>query len=122
MGKKEKAGKKKGKGAEKTLEKTEKKIKLKLKKNTGEVYGGNAAFSLWNINNFPVTLLSQDDVESIVKAIEEEEKKRNEVKEVKLKESPSHRSNLSIVPHPEAPEIVLFGGEFHNGQKVICRN
>jgi len=94
MGKKEKAGKKKGKGAEKTLEKTEKKIKLKLKKNTGE-----------------------DDVESIVKAIEEEEKKRNEVKEVKLKESPSHRSNLSIVPHPEAPEIVLFGGEFHNGQK-----
>jgi len=99
MGKKEKAGKKKGKGAEKTLEKTEKKIKLKLKKNTGE-----------------------DDVESIVKAIEEEEKKRNEVKEVKLKESPSHRSNLSIVPHPEAPEIVLFGGEFHNGQKTVMNN
>ena len=74
------------------------------------------------ITNFSVTLLSQDDVESIVKAIEEEEKKRNEVKEVKLKESPSHRSNLSIVPHPEAPEIVLFGGEFHNGQKVRCRN
>ena len=80
--------------------------------------------SSWNCpfttNNFSLTFLLQDDVESIVKAIEEEEKKRNEVKEVKLKESPSHRSNLSIVPHPEAPEIVLFGGEFHNGQKVRC--
>merc|ERR1712029_156110 len=99
MGKKDKGGKKKGKGAEKTLEKTEKKIKLKLKKNTGE-----------------------EDVESIVKAIEEEEKKRSEVKEVKLKGSPSHRSNLSIVPHPEAPEIVLFGGEFYNGQKTLMNN
>ena len=59
----------------------------------------------------------QDDVEAIVKAIEEEERKRQEVKEVKV-EAPSHRSNLSIVPHPEAPEIVFFGGEFFNGQKV----
>ena len=122
MGKKEKAGKKKGKGAEKTLEKTEKKIKLKLKKNTGEVCMQHSFCNCPFTTNFSVTLLSQDDVESIVKAIEEEEKKRNEVKEVKLKESPSHRSNLSIVPHPEAPEIVLFGGEFHNGQKVRCRN
>jgi len=97
MGKKDKA-KKKGKGAEKTLEKTEKKIKLKIKKNLGE-----------------------DDVEAIVKAIEEEEKKRQEVKEVKVG-PPSHRSNLSIAPHPEAPEIVLFGGEFYNGQKTVLNN
>ena len=61
-------------------------------------------------------------MEGIVKAIEEEEKKRSEVKEIKLKESPSHRSNLSMLPHPEAPEIVFFGGEFHNGQKVRLEN
>ena len=52
MGKKEK-NKKKGKGAEKTIEKTQKKLKSKVLKATGE-----------------------DDIESIVKAIEEEEKKR----------------------------------------------
>ena len=59
MGKKEK-NKKKGKGAEKTIEKTQKKLKSKVLKATGE-----------------------DDIESIVKAIEEEEKKRKEVKEAK---------------------------------------
>ena len=47
-------------------------------------------------------------MESIVKAIEEEEKKRSEVKEVKLKESPSHRSNLSMIPHPEVARL-CFG-------------
>ena len=47
MGKKEK-NKKKGKGAEKTIEKTQKKLKSKVLKATGE-----------------------DDIESIVKAIEE---------------------------------------------------
>ena len=69
MGKKEK-NKKKGKGAEKTVEKTQKKLKSKLKKETGE-----------------------DDIENIVKAIEDEERKRKEVKEVKV-DPPSHRSNL----------------------------
>ena len=65
------------------------KIKLKLKKAIGE-----------------------DDIESVVKAIEEEERKRLEVKEVPLDGGgPSHRSNLSLVAHPENPELVFFGGE-----------
>ena len=99
MGKKEK-NKKKGKGAEKTADKTEKKIKLKLKKAIGE-----------------------DDIESVVKAIEEEERKRLEVKEVPLDGGgPSHRSNLSLVAHPENPELVFFGGEFYNGQKTVVNN
>ena len=99
MGKKEK-NKKKGKGAEKTADKTEKKIKHKLKKTTGE-----------------------EDIESVVKAIEEEERKRLEVKEVSLEGSgPSHRSNFSFVVHSENPELFLFGGEFHNGQTTQLNN
>ena len=97
MGKKEK-NKKKGKGAEKTAEKTQKKLKSKVQKETGE-----------------------DDIENIVKAIEAEEQKRKEVKEVKV-DPPSHRSNLSFTAHPDHPELVLFGGEFHNGNKTIMFN
>lgn len=97
MGKKEK-NKKKGKGAEKTVEKTQKKLKSKIKKETGE-----------------------DDIENIVKAIEEEERKRKEVKEVKV-DPPSHRSNLSVCAHPDHPELVFFGGEFYNGSKTLMFN
>jgi len=97
MGKKEK-NKKKGKGAEKTAEKTQKKMKLKIKKATGE-----------------------DDIESIVKAIEEEERKRQEVKEIKV-DPPSHRSNFSLTAHPEHPELIFFGGEFYSGNKTKMFN
>jgi len=97
MGKKEK-NKKKGKGAEKTIEKTQKKLKSKVKKETGE-----------------------DDIENIVKDIEAEEQKRKEVKENKV-DPPSHRSNLSLLAHPDHPELVLFGGEFHNGNKTTMFN
>jgi len=97
MGKKEK-NKKKGKGAEKTAEKTQKKMKLKIKKATGE-----------------------DDIESIVKAIEEEERKRQEVKEIKV-DPPSHRSNFSLTAHPEHPELIFFGGEFYSGNKTKMYN
>jgi len=98
MGKKDKGKKKTGSGAAKTAEKTDKKLKSKIKKLTGE-----------------------EDIESIVKAIEEEEKKRLEVKESSVG-PPSHRANLSIVTHPDAPELVFFGGEFYNGQKTLLNN
>jgi len=97
MGKKDKEKKKKGKGAEKTAEKTEKKLKLKSKKE--------------------MAAKGEDDIESMIKAIEEEEKKRQEVKEVACG-PPSHRSNFSITAHPDLPEIIFFGGEFYNGQKT----
>lgn len=89
--------KKKGKGAEKTAEKTEKKLKLKAKKE--------------------LAAKGEDDIESMVKAIEEEERKRQEVKEVQV-EAPSARSNFSMCAHPDNPEIIFFGGEFYNGQKT----
>lgn len=101
MGKKDKDKKKKGKGAEKTAEKTEKKLKLKSKKE--------------------LAAKGEDDIESMVKAIEEEEKKRQEVKEVPVG-LPSHRSNFSMTAHPDLPEIFFFGGEFYNGQKTKMFN
>ena len=62
----------------------------------------------------------EDDIESLVKAIEEE-RKRQEVKEVKV-EAPSHRSNFSMTVHPDNPEIVIFGGEFYNGKTTKMFN
>ena len=101
MGKEKKDKRKKGKGAEKTAEKTEKKLKHKFKKE--------------------LAAKGEDDIESMVKAIEEEERKRQEVKEVTV-EAPSHRSNFSITAHPDNPEIIFFGGEFYNGQKTTMFN
>ena len=101
MGKEKKDKKKKGKGAEKTAEKTEKKLKLKAKKE--------------------LAARGEDDIESMVKAIEEEERKRQEVKEMSVG-APSHRSNFSITAHPDNPEIIFFGGEFYNGQKTTMFN
>jgi len=100
MGKKDK-DKKKGKGAEKTAEKTEKKAKLKAKKQ--------------------LAAAGEDDIESIVKAIEAEEKARQEVVEVVV-EPPGHRSSFSMTAHPDNPEIVFFGGEFYNGQRTAVFN
>ena len=55
----------------------------------------------------------------MVKAIEEEEKRRKTVKEVAVENGkPSSRSNFSMVSHPDNPEIIFFGGEFYNGQTV----
>jgi len=59
----------------------------------------------------------EDDIESMVKAIEEEEKKRQEVKEVEVV-APSNRSSFSMTTHLDNPEIIFFGGEFYNGQKT----
>ena len=101
MGKKDKDKKKKGKGAEKTAEKTEKRAKLKAKKE--------------------LAARGEDDIESLVKAIEEEERKRQEVKEVKV-DPPSHRSNFSMTVHSDNPEIIFFGGEFYNGQSTKMFN
>ncbi len=113
MGKKDK-GKKKGHGAAKTAEKTEKKMKNKIKKVTGEVIRRRRRS--WGSTPCLLRLFFQDDIESIVKAIEDEERKRSEVKE-EPSEPPSHRANLSLTSHPEGnPELVLFGGEFHDGR------
>ena len=49
-------------------------------------------------------LSSQDDIERLVAEIEEEERKRSEVRELTVNH-PSHRANLSLHPHPG---MILF--------------
>ncbi|RZF40849.1 hypothetical protein LSTR_LSTR003359 [Laodelphax striatellus] len=98
MGKKDK---KKGKGAEKTAAKTEKKLSQKMKKE--------------------LALIGEDDIEKIVAEIEEEERRRLAVTE-KVVLPPKNRVNFSLTPHPEKDELIMFGGEFYNGQKTIVYN
>lgn len=95
MGKKDK---KKGKGAEKTAAKTDKKLTQKMKKE--------------------LTLRGEDDIEQIVAQIEEEECKRQETV-IKTVPPPSPRCNFSFTAHPNKDELILFGGEYYNGQKTF---
>uniref|UniRef100_A0A8D8X188 Kelch domain-containing protein 4 n=1 Tax=Cacopsylla melanoneura TaxID=428564 RepID=A0A8D8X188_9HEMI len=99
MGKKDK--KNKGKGAEKTAAKTEKKLCQKLRKR--------------------LATLGEEDIEKIVKDIEAEEKRKNKVIE-KVVPEPSRRANFSFVPHPDKDQLILFGGEFYDGQKTKMFN
>ncbi|XP_046682403.1 kelch domain-containing protein 4 [Homalodisca vitripennis] len=98
MGKKDK---KKGKGAEKTAAKTDKKLSQKMKKE--------------------LAVKGEDEIEKIVAQIEEEERKQKEVI-VKIVPPPSCRSNFSFSAHPEKDELILFGGEYFNGQKTFLYN
>jgi hypothetical protein len=96
MGKKNKE-KKKGKGAEKTAAKTDKKVSNKIKKELQK--------------------LGEEDIESIISQIEKDEKKRLEVTECAV-EAPTRRLNFTFIPHPDKDQLILYGGEFYNGQKV----
>lgn len=49
--------------------------------------------------------------------IEAKNKAKIKVTETKI-DNPSRRSNFTFVPHPDKDEIILFGGEFHNGKNV----
>ncbi|XP_067004041.2 kelch domain-containing protein 4 [Anabrus simplex] len=100
MGKKDKA-KKKGKGAEKTAAKTHKKLTQKQKKE--------------------LAAIGEDDIEKIVAQIEQEEKRRQQVVE-QLVSAPSRRVNFTLAAHPEKEELILFGGEYFNGQKTFLYN
>ncbi|KAF7281033.1 kelch domain-containing protein 4 [Rhynchophorus ferrugineus] len=100
MGKKSK-DKKKGKGAEKTQAKTDKKLSNKLKKELKD--------------------LGEDDIENIIAQIEKEEKKRLQVTEIQV-DPPSRRLNFTFINHPLKDQLILFGGEFYNGQKTFVYN
>lgn len=64
-----------------------------------------------------LTFFQQDDIEQIVAQIEEEERKRQETV-IKTVAPPSPRSNFSFTAHPNKDELIIFGGEYFNGQKV----
>uniref|UniRef100_A0A1A9WD44 Kelch domain-containing protein 4 n=1 Tax=Glossina brevipalpis TaxID=37001 RepID=A0A1A9WD44_9MUSC len=101
MGKKDKI-KKKGKGAEKTAMKTEKKLAAKQKK--------------------MLEKLGEADISEVIARLEEEETRLKTVSEEICASPPTPRSNFTLVAHPEKEELVLFGGEFYNGQRVCVYN
>ncbi|KAJ0181451.1 hypothetical protein K1T71_003536 [Dendrolimus kikuchii] len=99
-------GKKKNKnkmsGAVKTAAKTEKKLANKLKKELAN--------------------LGEEDIAKVIADIEKEEAKRAAASEKTLKAAPSPRAYASLTPHPTNNELILFGGEYHNGQKTEVYN
>ncbi|XP_023934330.2 kelch domain-containing protein 4 [Bicyclus anynana] len=99
-------GKKKNKnkvsGAVKTAAKTDKKLANKLKKELAN--------------------LGEEDIAKVIAEIEREEAKRAAASDKTLPGPPSSRAYASLTPHPTSNELIMFGGEFHNGQKTEVYN
>uniref|UniRef100_A0A224XNU8 Kelch domain-containing protein 4 n=1 Tax=Panstrongylus lignarius TaxID=156445 RepID=A0A224XNU8_9HEMI len=95
MGKKQK---KTGKGAEKTAAKTDKKLSQKLRKQ--------------------LAASGEDDIETILAQIEKEEHERCKVVEKIIGTSPTRRAFCSLNSHPYKDELIMFGGEYHNGHET----
>lgn len=57
----------------------------------------------------------------IVAKLEENERRRTTVTET-VAQPPSPRSNFSFCAHPDKEELILFGGEFYNGQTLSVFN
>lgn len=93
--------KKKGKGMEKTLAKTEKKLDKNLKKELQEI--------------------GEDDIEALIEKHTRQEKELSKVVEETLPSGkvPSRRGGATLSLLPEKDELVLFGGDFFDGNKVI---
>lgn len=56
-----------------------------------------------------------------VAEIAQQDKKKTEITVTKCSQ-PSPRVNMSVCPHPERPELFMFGGEFCNGNKTFLYN
>ncbi|XP_006531010.1 kelch domain-containing protein 4 isoform X2 [Mus musculus] len=91
MGKKGKK-EKKGRGAEKTAAKMEKKVSKRSRK-------------------------EEEDLEALIAHFQTLDAKKTQVTETPCP-PPSPRLNASLSAHPEKDELILFGGEYFNGQKV----
>ncbi|XP_024887164.1 kelch domain-containing protein 4 isoform X1 [Temnothorax curvispinosus] len=99
MGKKDKKkNKNKMSGPVKTALKTEKKLNAKQKKE--------------------LAAIGEDDIEKIVAEIEKEEARRQCIKEVVV-DTPLRRVNFTLTAHPFKDELIMLGGEFHDGRQTI---
>lgn len=119
MGKKDK-GKKKGKGAEKTTLKTDKKLAAKQKKLLEKIGEVRFCFASPFASNNP-NVYFQADINEIVATLEANEQRRTTVTE-SIVSPPSPRSNFSFCSHPDKEELILFGGEYNNGQTLTVFN
>ncbi|XP_054856202.1 kelch domain-containing protein 4 [Eublepharis macularius] len=95
MGKKSKK-EKKAKGAEKTAAKMEKKVSKRAQKEA-------------------------EDLEALIAEFQTLDAKKTQVVETSCS-PPSPRLNASLCAHPEKDELILFGGEYFNGQKTFLYN
>ncbi|KAK3757981.1 hypothetical protein RRG08_058293 [Elysia crispata] len=100
MGKKNKK-EKKGQGKAKTDQKAEKKAEKRSKKELAE--------------------RGEEDIEKLIAEFQEKDKAKVQVIEEKGP-PPSPRCNLSMVPHTEREELLLFGGEYFTGNKMYVYN
>lgn len=57
----------------------------------------------------------------IVAKLEAEEARRKTVTET-VCPPPTPRTNFAICAHPDKEEIIIFGGEFYNGQTITLYN
>jgi len=60
----------------------------------------------------------QEDLEQVIKELEEADRKKNSINEDLLKDGPSRRANFSLCAHTDRDEIIMFGGEYFNGAKT----
>nr|XP_027789042.1 kelch domain-containing protein 4 isoform X1 [Marmota flaviventris] len=95
MGKKGKK-EKKGRGAEKTAAKMEKKASKRSRK-------------------------EEEDLEALIAHFQTLDARKTQVTETPCS-PPSPRLNASLSAHPEKDELILFGGEYFNGQKTLLYN
>ncbi|KAK7806727.1 hypothetical protein U0070_005388 [Myodes glareolus] len=95
MGKKGKK-EKKGRGAEKTAAKMEKKVSKRSRK-------------------------EEEDLEALIAHFQTLDAKKTQVTETPSS-PPTPRLNASLSAHPEKDELILFGGEYFNGQKTFMYN
>uniref|UniRef100_A0A2K5S2U4 Kelch domain containing 4 n=1 Tax=Cebus imitator TaxID=2715852 RepID=A0A2K5S2U4_CEBIM len=95
MGKKGKK-EKKGRGAEKTAAKMEKKVSKRSRK-------------------------EEEDLEALIAHFQTLDAKKTQIVETPCS-PPSPRLNASLSAHPEKDELILFGGEYFNGQKTFLYN
>ncbi|XP_007468490.1 PREDICTED: kelch domain-containing protein 4 [Lipotes vexillifer] len=94
MGKKGK--KEKGRGAEKTAAKMEKKMSKRSRK-------------------------EEEDLEALIAHFQALDARKTRIVETPCS-PPSPRLNASLSAHPEKEELILFGGEYFNGQKTSLYN
>ncbi|KAM9048193.1 kelch domain-containing protein 4 isoform 3-T5 [Megaptera novaeangliae] len=95
MGKKGKK-EKKGRGAEKTAAKMEKKVSKRSRK-------------------------EEEDLEALIAHFQALDARKTRIVETPCS-PPSPRLNASLSAHPEKDELILFGGEYFNGQKTFFYN
>ncbi|XP_070575782.1 kelch domain-containing protein 4-like [Ptychodera flava] len=101
MGKKNKKKDKKGYGAEKTAAKTAKKAEKRARKE--------------------LQLGADEDLDALIAEFTELDRKRAEVSEQQC-DPPSPRCSMSLTAHPDKDELIMFGGEYFNGQKTFVYN